>query len=234
MCLLIFKPAGQTIPFDHLEQGHINNSHGSGVVAATGKKLFTLKGHDYTHEDISDYIERNTDLPMIIHFRLASHGPINYSNTHPFKLPQDWAAAHNGMIDLPIMDNTKSDTREFLERYVEPVLFTEKMALMDSHLIKNLGIAVGGYNKLVFLHKTGEASIVNESSGKWIGGIWYSNDSYKYRPPVAPGFSYPSATSCGSKKPWLGLTNGQTDIDEAWYNRMEGELASPDRLFRET
>ena len=36
-----------------------------------------------------------------------------------------------------------------------------------------------GYNKIALLRSDGAMTILNEKSGDWVDGLWFSNDSYK-------------------------------------------------------
>jgi len=169
------------LPYEALENGYFSNSDGTGVCIADGKALKIHKGADWSHEDAIKILEKNAHLPAIVHFRMASHGAVNNENTHPFHLSNGWGAAHNGIIQIPILDAKKSDTREYLDRYVNPLL-KSKECLSDQAIVNLIGKSIGSYNKIAFLHKTGAFSIANEASGHWTGGAWFSNDSYKSNP----------------------------------------------------
>ncbi len=177
MCLLIAKPAGISIPKEYLAEGALCNPHGTGVCYATGKKLIIEKNHLWDDSHIVDLMESLHDYPALIHFRLATHGAMNYDNTHPFEIANGWAGAHNGIIDIPIVDKTKSDTRTFFD-ILQVILADKRIQLDSKSVLKRIGKAVGSYNKIAFLHSSGRMGIANEDSGDWDGGAWYSNYGY--------------------------------------------------------
>ncbi len=178
MCLMIYKPADKKIPNKFLEAAYKANKDGSGICIATGTELIVEKSKDWTHEDIIRVLEANPDLPALVHFRWTTHGGNSDANTHPFSLKGGWAAAHNGVIQIPIWDATKSDTREFLDRYVKPLIHNG-VALDNLTVIEQIGKVITTANKMAFLHFSGRSAIVNESVGHWEEGVWYSNYGYK-------------------------------------------------------
>ena len=175
---MIYKPANQKIPNKFLENAYRANKDGSGICIATGTELIVEKSKDWTHEDIIRVLEANPDLPALVHFRWTTHGGNSDANTHPFSLKGGWAAAHNGVIQIPIWDPTKSDTREFLDRYVKPLIHNG-VNLDNLTVIEQIGKVITTANKMAFLHFSGRSAIVNESVGNWDDGVWYSNYGYK-------------------------------------------------------
>jgi hypothetical protein len=129
-------------------------------------------------------------LPLILHFRWATHGEVNVENCHPFEL-KDGALIHNGVISgmgtssyskyytppkgkaCEAECDDRSDTREFVEDYLADMGVSELLSAkkLIEHTI--------GYSKLVTIHHDGSVHIFNERSGHWRNGVWYSNDSYK-------------------------------------------------------
>lgn len=187
MCLLIVKPAKQSIPFEHLENGHFYNSDGTGIAIARNNRIEIYKGADYTHKDIADILDKAHNHPAIIHFRMATHGKNTYENTHPFSVGRGWVAAHNGIIQIPTTGD-KSDTREFLDRYIKPAVRKNPFHLFQPTTIEDIATMIGNYNKIAFLHQSGVWNIANQKMGHWFGGVWYSNSSYEERTYSAHSF----------------------------------------------
>lgn len=173
MCLLIFKPAGKEIPEEYLEEAWKTNSDGAGIVYAKDGELITQKGADWDHTNVSGILKDITDYPSIVHFRLSTHPPIDFSNTHPFPVGNEWSMAHNGVISEIECQENESDTRSYIRQYLKC-----DMDFSDEEFLDIIGKHVGGNNKFAFLHKSGKHGIVNEHSGHWHKGIWYSNYGY--------------------------------------------------------
>ena len=180
MCLLIFKPAGLTVPEKHLITAANSNPHGSGIAIATGDEIIIHKDPAWRAKEINQILAENTQYPAIIHFRYATHGSKTVENTHPFYLNNDWVAAHNGVIHISTYED-ESDTRAFLRKNVIPIL-ENGYSLTDKEILSILSEEMGKANKMTFLSQNGEYSIANEASGHWKDGVWYSNYGYNYSP----------------------------------------------------
>lgn len=109
MCILILKPKGVKLPdYVTLCKCARRNPHGFGFAVQGSKPYKTLDFQDF----ISRLYSEDEDLPMMIHFRLATHGSIKPSNCHPFKDDSNGIVfAHNGVIDINTLpDKTDSET----------------------------------------------------------------------------------------------------------------------------
>lgn len=188
MCIAIWKPKGVTIPKNRFENCFDHNPHGIGFAVAIGGTVSIVKGFF----DIDSFWEAFNGFqkyPAIVHFRLATHGAINEDNCHPFKVTDDLAMIHNGIITEFALDHStatkgkvsKSDTWLFTESICTPFAEEDPNFLEDIEVRKMIEDFIGKYNKLVFLSDKGEATILNEGSGEWYKGAWYSNDGYKAR-----------------------------------------------------
>jgi glutamine amidotransferase len=178
MCLLIFKPDGQTVPDSYLHEAAISNPHGAGIAWPGG----IAKGPRWTGRDVIKALGEIGDAPAIIHFRYATHGAVDIDNAHPFALPKGVMVAHNGVISgMPCKPN-ESDTRAYLRtRCLEPLKAGQDVT--DKTWLASLATEVGAGNKLVFMDKLGRHGIVNEQSGHWREGVWYSNYTYENQYP---------------------------------------------------
>ncbi len=186
MCLLLVKPAGQSVPYQYLKNAQECNPHGSGIAFADGKTVRIEKDAKWNAEDIAERLEYLEENPVIVHFRYATHGSNTNDNTHPFKLPKRWAAAHNGIIDIKCKGD-ESDTRAFLRQNVVPAI-NHGASLTDQRILNLIGDTIGKHNKLAFLHGSGEYGIANEDCGHWNNGIWYSNYTYEDSQPYYKPF----------------------------------------------
>ena len=101
---------------------------------------------------------------------------IDVNNAHPHKVNEDLVLIHNGILDIDVpKDSKKSDTVLFIEKHLKelPSGFEYNKSIM--RLIED---RIGKSNKFCFLNSKGDYFILNESSGEWINGVWYSNQSY--------------------------------------------------------
>lgn len=178
MCLLLFKPADKIIPDKHLVVADRNNPHGCGIAVAMGDRIIIEKAPTWSADHIIKLLNKYEGHPAIVHFRYATHGSKNVENTHPFRLNDDWVAAHNGIISNVKTLEDESDTRAFLRLNVIPML-ENNWKLTDEDVIKLLSHEMGTGNKMTFMDKEGNIAIANESAGHWNEGIWYSNGGYK-------------------------------------------------------
>ena len=177
MCLLIFKPAGVSIPMHYLANASIANPDGSGVAYAHDGRLTIEKAAKWGSDEIHEILKERESCPAIVHFRWATHGSKNHANTHPFQLNDSWVAAHNGVIPNVNPIDDESDTRAFLRQNVIPLLDVG-VFLYDKEILELLGKTMGKSNKMTFLCADGSYGIANESSGHWKDKVWYSNHSY--------------------------------------------------------
>ena len=179
MCVVIAKPRGSALDTQTLHRCWIANNQGAGVSWSEKGKLFIEKGFmDWdTFKDFWDARDW-TEIACIVHFRIATHGGVNEENTHPFWVfPGQLAFAHNGMMDFTKEFSHISDTQVF-NRYI--------LKQLPRNFLSNSGIRlmmedyIGQSNKLVFLNRDGELSIINEDYGSWEeNGCWFSNSHWK-------------------------------------------------------
>lgn len=177
MCLLIFKPAGKTITEAAFKKGFQSNSHGGGFAWSTGKQVWYKKPFwtaDAMWEDIQQYFK----YPMIIHFRITTHGGNSKDNTHPHDAGGGWIMGHNGIIPQMECLPQESDTRAYIRTTLRPLLRRHTELPLDPRFKQIVASQIGG-SKLVFLRANGDNVIVNEGMGDWDDGVWYSNRSYK-------------------------------------------------------
>ena len=196
MCIIAIKPAGKKLPATAtIENCWYNNNDGAGFMYAAGGTVHIEKGF-MTLKDFKAALKRlDRDInvintPVILHFRITTHGGTEAANTHPFpvteKLPllqmikskAPLAVAHNGTIDIKPSRKDISDTMEYIINQLAP-LYQLKKDFYQQPAGKKLV-----YNfiksKMVFMDGTGRIDTVGDFiSDK--DGILYSNNSYKAR-----------------------------------------------------
>ena len=130
---------------------------------------------------------------FLVHFRIKTHGLVDKANCHPFRMADGGALIHNGIIAIPNIPESKSDTRWFVERIVNSLpknwQYSQEWTTMMMHMI-------GGASKVVCLWPDNDFLIFGESRGQWEDEhgnnvytkkdeepdesrqqVWYSNNS---------------------------------------------------------
>jgi hypothetical protein len=223
MCVIVYKPAGKTIGRDILKLCWDKNPDGGGLMYALNGRLKIIRGmmdwgkyEEILDDKIGDMIE---SVPMIFHFRIATHGSVKPANCHPFVVNKGIAMAHNGVltcVDVPKNEDV-SDTEMFIRSFLGPL--SSRMTgglkiddLKNDALNTMIQKTISG-NKLAFMDKRGEVAIINESMGMWgsagddgYEGVWFSNRTWKPTTIVCSGNFGSSAYGYGSGYRYGGLS----------------------------
>lgn len=191
MCIIAAKPAGVKMPdTETIRRMWYANRDGAGLMYAADGKVTIEKGFmkltDF--EAALSRVAKRYDLdklPIVLHFRITTHGGTKPSNCHPFPITRSVeklqalksyatiGVAHNGVI--PIVPRYGiSDTMEYIATQLAPLCsalpdFTHNDAALE--LIRN---AI--HSKMAFLTDKGEITTVGDFITD--GGMLYSNGSY--------------------------------------------------------
>lgn len=187
MCLLTYFPEGVQPDLDALYAGAELNNDGHGFAMVTHRGLFIKRGMDAKNviERFGKARAQYPDGPALFHSRFGTGGTVNRFNCHPFHFSNDRSTivAHNGVLPpagQPGQKDRRCDTRYAAEEII-PFAFGH---LSHEASRKALSEWIGKYNKLVILTVNPDypvnSYIINESSGEWDDGIWYSNSGYKW------------------------------------------------------
>ena len=191
MCIIAAKPAGVAMP----SRGTIRtmwdgNRDGAGLMYLEGGKVTIEKGF-MTYKSFAkklDQLEKRLDLtrtPVVMHFRITTHGGTKPENCHPFPITDsvgalkkltsrtDIGVAHNGIIHI-IPRSGISDTMEYIASQLAPL----KRALPRFYENKNAMLLVKNAidSKMAFLTKEGKIYTVGDFVTD--KGVLYSNRSY--------------------------------------------------------
>lgn len=176
MCIAI-KNTRNTISKKTLRNCWNNNDMGAGILyinqaghLSDFKELVSFDNFYKAYQ----YIRSITKHPVILHFRIATHGKINKENCHPFYVSEKLGFVHNGIISIDTPYKEYSDTwhfNELLKRLPENFLSNEAIMLLIEEFIS--------WSKLIFMDNKGKVTIVNEKDGQMHKGDWYSNGTYK-------------------------------------------------------
>jgi len=183
MCIAIYNHRHE-LSFETLRNSWDNNPQGGGLLFLNKKtnKLQTFKTYDFRqfYKAYLELLEVAKNETMILHFRIATQGEKTLDNLHPFlNEKENLGFVHNGIISQysgwQHKLSKKSDTALFNEQVVNKL--TEKF-IYDQDQKRRMEKFVGRWNKLIFMNKFGDVSIVNEESGDWFNDQWFSNDSW--------------------------------------------------------
>ena len=218
MCLLILQKEEAKIKEKHLKNAYDNNSDGVGYSYIDDGNVTTKKFRKYKKFLKNwnyDVKQEGSLTPFLLHFRLATHGVEEGTfNVHPFTVRQGLVFAHNGIINEVANDKKLSDTQVFNRDILKGL---KKSFLKDPILLKLVEGFIGS-SKLVFLDRDKSYKIVNEDSGEWDNGVWYSNGSYKarifnmYKP---TNYGYGHSAYYGNDTYWMDEYNTDRDTKQA-------------------
>jgi len=188
MCIIVVKKAGIPLPNKQtLKTCWNNNSDGAGYMLARRKSVTIRKGFmdfDSFYNSLRS-VKNSEDLPIVLHFRITTHGGTFPQNTHPFpvtdsveeirklKCRTTLGIAHNGIIKIG--GNSKiSDTMNFVIE--ELSLFNQICPnwYKDELSLKFIKQRID--SKLAILDRFGHIATVGQFYEE--DGILYSNYSY--------------------------------------------------------
>lgn len=180
MCLAIVNQPNSFLTKAQLKNAWDNNSDGAGIAYVDNGKVMTYH-EGYNFEDFFEeyeFIRELTDTPILIHFRIATHGK-GKDMLHPHSVTEGRISLiHNGVIS-GLGDHKVSDTREFANMLSK--FYPDNIDFLDHAGIEALVMTIiGRSNKVAFLDWRGEVRILNEHLGHIdADGNWFSNTSYQ-------------------------------------------------------
>ena len=179
MCIAIVKPEGQSIPLSVLEHCWHTNPHGGGFALPDGAGGVTIhKTLDW--EEFVTLWDRYADAaaPMLVHFRLATHGIVNLENCHPHRIAPGLVMVHNGVYreKVPYATPPRSDTVQLVKGVLQHMRPEDVTSPSGLRLIENQD---HGWSRTALLNGEGRTFIIREHKGEWIGGCWYSKKHWE-------------------------------------------------------
>lgn len=211
MCIAILNAKG-TLSLKTFKNCWEANPDGAGLCYYDGERIQIIKEMKSVKSLHKQYVSIREKFPAVdiaIHFRIATHGRVNSTNCHPFKVNKNTAFIHNGIISNVGTNPDFSDTYIFNETILKalPSTFIKNTAILEL-----LGAYIG-YSKIVVI--SGEFStIINEELGHWDAGNWYSNKSY-----IAPKKSS-AVSTYGQRWGW----DGYGDDWDGWDYKSKGQV----------
>ena len=202
MCLLILKPAGKRLPTpEEITRAWTRNKDGGGFSFREKDGTLTLCKGIFCVESmiLSMATHLSIETEAVIHLRYSTHKGDMVKNCHPHRIGDGalGVCSHNGVIDI---DHRKgeSDTRAYVRQIIEP-LMRESGGKISKAMAKVIGRDIGAGNKLVITPTEGASVIINEDSGTWQDGLWWSNGSaFPSAPARRTWAEYTDATATSS------------------------------------
>lgn len=194
MCIIAAKPAGVEMPaYKYIHNMFANNDDGAGLMYADNGKVYIEKGFmdelSFTKRlyELAETYDM-TKLPLVMHFRITTHGGTKPENCHPFpvtdskgmlkklKCRTDVGVAHNGIIDITPRDKTISDTMEYIASQMAPLKRAVPNFYKNKDLLEMIYNAID--SKMVIMNGKGEMFFIGNFTDE--DGMKYSNFSYAY------------------------------------------------------
>lgn len=212
MCIIVTKEKNaKPLDMKVFKNCWDNNPNGAGILFNDGKTSTLIKGIMDKKEFLKKVKEANRkECSFVIHTRIATHGSVKPSNTHPF-VSKTLGFAHNGTFNItPDGDTTDSETF-FLHTIADK---TFEWCKRNKYL---LDMATKGCRCVIFDMDSGEMLYLNEKD--WVDdakyqGYKFSNTSYSREP-----YSFNYTPSCGTR--WGGSYYGNDILDDDWYDDMD-------------
>lgn len=266
MCIIVAKNQGVKMPSKEIITNcFTHNPDGAGIMLAAKGKVYGFKGLmtlDAVLAKLKQLEKRFgplDKLPVVLHFRIGTHGANIAANTHPFPVANSYKAlrklewtsplgmAHNGIITATghhpdIKKENVSDTMVFIRRIAAP--FCEKVDPFKNPAFFD-ALQIVADSKLCFLNGRGELKVLGQFESN--DGVYYSNGTWQ-----APRYKSNSLTSFApyfydwddydlpSKKSTKGNRTAYMPLskdDEAYLKQELAfdyglELLEPDTLIR--
>ena len=187
MCVAIYKPASIPTPdLKTLKACWEANPDGAGFAMYKNGSIEIHKGFmnwKAFEKAFKKYGLSTFSGPLLLHFRIATHGNICKGNTHPFLISNSKSVLqntnltclesecliHNGVLPITPSDKTISDSMELCKRLSRFDSTSKALDLLDEFL---------GSNKIAIMEHSGTVRLF----GDWIdvGGVWFSNLIWQY------------------------------------------------------
>lgn len=228
MCLLSVYSPGALVNVEHLENGATCNPHGYGYAIIVGDRIETAHGMEPWA--VIDAFDRARTLHpeswALFHSRYTTDGSTTVDNCHPFVVGGDarTVLAHNGILPVhPRAGDLRSDTRILAEDLIPSGRFGKLWRPRAQRKLTEWILRDRYPNKVAILtvdpRYKGNAVILNEDAGKWVSGVWHSNDGYM------PSRYYSSRTGADE------MRDAHGDAVEAAYARFgNGEISYSEYL----
>ena len=166
MCVIIYKPAGVKLPsLAILDQAQSLNRDGCGICSPS----VTYKGLSYK-SFLAHLSKCDEEEPVLIHFRMATHGSVKRSNCHPFyDAETETYFMHNGILSGITVRGDKTDSECAFRDLLLPYI---KRYGLNSKKVADCANQIRGYSKFALLQGENVRLFGDFINAK---GCYYSN-----------------------------------------------------------
>lgn len=184
MCVIAIKKRGVEFPKDDsISAMWDTNSDGAGFMYAHKDKVIIEKGFmklsDFQNaiKKVSKAIKKDgvnmTDIPMVLHFRITTHGGTSPQLTHPFPISSqerhlkaldltcDLGLVHNGIISSITTQVGLSDTATYIANILTPLAYMKNDFYMSKEGKTIMENTIGA-SKFAFLDKFGNIETLGD------------------------------------------------------------------------
>ena len=193
MCIIAIKSKGIDLPNEEILQNMWRaNRDGAGFMYAHKGVVHIEKGY-MKYENFYAAIRKLDEMyglkniPLIMHFRITTHGGTKPENTHPFPITDSVGVlkklsvttkigvAHNGIIDIRPRDGI-SDTMEYVASQLATLSRAVPKFYKNVDLMEMVSNAIG-VSRMAFMNGDGEIYTIGNFVEE--GGMRYSNRSFE-------------------------------------------------------
>lgn len=183
MCIIIASANPIKLEKNLLKRCWDRNPDGAGFAYVTDGRIKVVKELEH-FERFHELFIRHLPVcmkavsPMLLHFRVGTHGTKTIENVHPFWVARNCVMAHNGVLDIK-EENNWSDTRTFAERVLKPISETHDFTKNDASIWLITKFAKS--NKLAFLTSERNIQLINRKDGVESTELeaWFSNRTFE-------------------------------------------------------
>ena len=171
MCVICYVPKGVKTPsLKTLKEMHEANPHGMGFCTPS----LYYRGMSF-HAFLLQLEKRDINEPLLMHFRLATHGSVRRGNCHPFYDKRtDVYFAHNGIVNIkPYKDRTDSET--VFRAVFYPYILNYGL---HSWQLKEAVQRYSGYSRFAFMQGD---DVMLFGQYEEMDGCYYSNLRFRWR-----------------------------------------------------
>ncbi len=195
MCVIVATMARAKLPSKEIIQKCADhNKDGGGFMYVKDKRVHIHKGYSDAAKMFDDIMENVPETaPIVVHFRLATHGGVKAALCHPFPITKDfdkmcaldiscsYGVAHNGIFGYSKKDTGDySDTQHFIADTLCDVI-----RYIEVDIVRKLFLNALGTNKLALLSAKGTLRLLGTFEKD--GDVWFSNKYWDVKPVVYGG-----------------------------------------------
>ena len=177
MCILVYKPAGVKLPAKNLVKNcYDNNPDGCGMMWVEDGKVKIDKDL-YDFETFYSKLLEHEDKNLVFHCRIKTHGAISKDNCHPFRITDEFALAHNGILNVQCyegMTDSESFGIDYMGHLTKEDLYNPKFQKILNEIV------VANASKVAVMTTDDKVILFNEGGFIQDNGVYFSNNTFRY------------------------------------------------------